>query len=82
MRPTLFLIQRKTLADPGSPPGWIGRDDSSVSSVISYGAPSPIGLRGWRSREDAEKVKQFAITMTSTFGIGVSYEVVEMRPSN
>lgn len=77
-KPDLVVLRVTSLADPSMPVHWAGKDILGVSIP----KPSPIGLRGWRTREEAQAALRTYLGFIGALvgAQGNRYEVVVMTP--
>lgn len=78
-RPALYVVRSRDITNPQRPPRWHGRSDTLG---LTEGAPSPVGLRGWRFWGDAQRAldSYVGLMVAVMGGAHRSYEVVKMGP--
>lgn len=75
---SLFVIRVRSLANPAAPPRWCGKTDK----VLALSSPqrSFVGLRGWSTREEAQRAIDRSVDFFSVIlGTHDSHEVVELQ---
>jgi len=74
----VVIFRVTSIHDATSPPQWAGR-----SGVMGVDVPkaSPVGLRGWKSREEARKDLALWLNLSSVIGgCPWRYEMVVFGP--
>lgn len=85
MNPRDVVIFRVTsIHDASAPSQWAGKSGSGASAIgLMVGIPqrSPVGLHGWKSREDARKALDLWLGLSTIIGgCPFRYEMVVFGP--